>query len=126
MKSVSLGNLEQEIMEVVWGKKGCLIKDVQTELKRKSHSLAYTTVATILQRLYAKGLVKRTAEGKSYHYHSKISKTSFSKTMARSFISRFVRSFGDVAIASFADSIDTLPKEKKAYFLKLLKQYEAK
>lgn len=109
-------------MNIVWECGDCSVRDVLGNLKRKKQ-LAYTTVATVLQRLYEKGLVARTDKDFIIRYSPKLSKEDYSKKMAKSFIAKFFSSFGDAAIASFAESIETLPKEKKDYFLKLLEKH---
>jgi len=123
MKPQSLSQLEQKIMNIVWICKDCSVREVLKKINRKK-KLAYTTVATILQRLYEKGLVVRKNKDSIIHYSPKLSKENYSKTMASSFISKFFTSFGDAAIASFADSIDKLPKSKKDYLLELLSLHE--
>lgn len=121
MKTKQLSELEHEVMNIVWKLENCSVRDVRIELN-SSRKLAYTTVATIFQRLYGKGLVARRVFGQVYSYSPKISKESYSKKMAKNFLTRFFGSFGDVAIASFAESVDQLPKEKREYLLKLLKK----
>ena len=119
----SLGELEQQVMDILWEHKNCSARDVLVKLQT-DRALAYTTVATVLQRLYEKGLVKRT-EGKSGHIYSpKLSKESYSKNIAQSFLKKFIDSFGDTAIASFAESVDKLPEEKREYFLKILEEHD--
>lgn len=109
-------------MNIVWECRGCLIRDVLERLNKRK-KLAYTTVATILQRLYKKGLVTRSDKDFAIRYCPKVSKEDYSKRMAKTFIAKFFSSFGDAAIASFAESIETIPKEKKDYFLKLLEKH---
>lgn len=121
MKSKPISGLEQEVMNIVWDRKTCTARDVVTEMAKK-RELAYTTVATILQRLYDKGLVARKGNGATLLYSPKITKKVYSKTIAHEFVKKFLYSYGDTAIASFAQSIDKLPKEKREYFLKLLEE----
>ena len=123
MKTTSLGELEQQIMDIVWERKQCSAREVLTKLE-KNKKLAYTTVATILQRLYEKGLVKRTDDNSGYIYSPKLSKESYSRNIAQSFLKKFINSFGDTAIASFAQSVDRLPAKKREYFLKLLEEHD--
>lgn len=123
MKATSLGELEKQIMDIVWECNGGSGRDVLTKLK-KNRKLAYTTVATILQRLFEKGLLKRTEDKSGYIYSPKLSKESFSRNIAQSFLKKFINSFGDTAIASFADSIEKLPSKKRQYFLKLLEEHD--
>lgn len=122
----SISPLEQEVMNVVWELKRCSIREVVEKLNLEK-KLAYTTVATLLQRLFEKGLVSRINHGAVLSYTSKVSKEMYGKKMARSFIQTFMSSFGEAAIVSFAESIEKLPKDKKDYLLQLLeKQNENK
>jgi predicted transcriptional regulator len=125
MKKISLGELEQQVMDIIWDCKNCSAREVLTKLE-KDKKLAYTTVATILQRLYDKGLLERKENNAVYIYSAKISKEKYTKNVAQFFIKDFMSSFGDTAIASFAESIDELPKEKREYFLKILDEYDDK
>lgn len=118
----SLSPLDQEIMNIVWNCQTCSVREVLEQI-RKEKELAYTTVATILTRLYDKGLLKRSEKNSIVYYSPKISRQDFGKKVAGSFFTNFFQSFGDTAIASFAESIEELPKEKKAYFLKLLEKH---
>lgn len=123
MKSTSLGKLEQQIMDIAWEQKNCSARDVLTELE-KEKKLAYTTVATILQRLYDKGLLSRKESTVGHIYSPKVSRENYTKNVAKSFIKNLISSFGDTAIASFADSIDKLPDKKRKYFLEILKEHD--
>lgn len=123
MKTNTLGELEKQVMDIVWDCKQCSTRDILTKLK-KEKNLAYTTVATILQRLHYKGLVRRT-DGKSGHIYSpKVSKQSYSRNIAQTFLRKFINSFGDIAIASFAESIDKLSEKKRKYFLEILEEHD--
>ncbi len=122
MNTTSLGELEKQIMDIVWERKSCSARDILIKLSNNK-KLAYTTIATVLQRLYEKGLVNRKEERSGYMYSPKLSKEKYSQNIARSFIKNFINSFGDTAIASFADGIDKLPENKRNYFLKLLSNY---
>lgn len=123
MKQISLGELEQLIMDIVWESKNCSARDVLTRLE-KEKKLAYTTVATILQRLYDKGFLNRKDSTSGHIYSPKVSKEKYTKNVAQSFLKNFINSFGDTAIASFADSIDKLPEQKRKYFLEILDEYD--
>ncbi|OGK20936.1 hypothetical protein A2866_00265 [Candidatus Roizmanbacteria bacterium RIFCSPHIGHO2_01_FULL_39_8] len=120
METRVLGDLEQQVMNIVWKCNGCSVRDVVIEIKKKK-KIAYTTVATILQRLFDKKVVDRKVQKKGYWYFPRISKESYIKTLAKSFLQKMTHSFGDVAIASFAESLESLPKDKKKYLLQLLK-----
>lgn len=121
MKARQLSGLEQAVMSVVWKYKRCSVKEARSRLKKK---LAYTTVATILQRLQGKGFVTRKKNGPVLLYAPRVTKELYSRNLVQSFINKFLNSFGDVAIASFADSLDNLPKKKRDYLLKLLERHD--
>lgn len=118
MAQKSMSKLEQEVMAVIWKCKSCSVRDVMAKLSNTR--LAYTTVATILQRLYKKGIVARKEQGVSLVYLPKVTKETYAKKLAHVFMRNFYSAFNDAAIVSFAESIEALPKEKKSYFLKLL------
>ena len=119
----SLGELEQQVMDIVWKSKNCTARDVLTKIERDK-KLAYTTVATILQRLHDKELLSRKESSTGHIYSPKVSKEKYTKNVAQSFLKNFINSFGDTAIASFADSIDKLPEKKRKYFLEILDEYD--
>lgn len=123
MHTQSLGELEKEVMDILWTDKKCSARDVLNKLQRDK-KLAYTTVATILQRLHDKELVKRVENKSGYLYSPQLSKETYSKSIANAFLNKFINSFGDTAIASFADSIEKLPLKKKNYLLKLLNGHD--
>lgn len=125
MKAKQLSELEQETMSIVWELQNCSVRDVLKKITQ-TKQLAYTTVATILQRLYEKGLIKRSEDQAIILYSPRIPKEVYSKSMAQTFMTKFISSFGDAAIASFAESIEELPKSKREYFLQLLTKYETK
>ncbi len=119
----TISSLEKQVMDIIWELKECSIRDVLIRLK-KDRVIAYTTVATLFNRLEEKGLIKKHEQGKAYIYKPVLSKKSYSKNLVQSFLKTFVSSFGDTAIASFAESIEELPREKREYLIKLL-EHEA-
>ncbi|MBI2621195.1 MAG: BlaI/MecI/CopY family transcriptional regulator [Candidatus Levybacteria bacterium] len=123
MKLKSLSNLEQRVMDIVWEFKKCSTRDVLNKIN-KDKKYAYTTIATLLNRLNEKGLVIKKIEKEGYVYSPKVSRESYTKNVAQTFLKRFINSFGDSAIASFAESVDKLPQKKKKYFLKILEEHD--
>lgn len=123
MAQKSLSNLEQAVMEIIWSNEKCSVRDVLQYLP-KNKKYAYTTMATILNRLYKKGLVARKLGKGNLIFSPKITRESYTKNVAQTFLNRFVNSFGDAAVSSFAESVDQLPKEKRKYFIRLLKKNE--
>jgi len=62
-----LGDLEADVMSVVWEKGKASVHEVKEALE-PARSLAYTTVMTVLFRLAEKGMLKRQKEGRAYYY----------------------------------------------------------
>ncbi len=123
-KQITISQLEQEVMEVVWQARTCSARDVQSHLTNKK--LAYTTVATVLQRLFDKGLVKRTKESGILVYKPEITKEKYLDKTIGGFFRKILATYGESAIASFAESIESLPKAKRSHLLQLLKNYDHK
>lgn len=57
MKPVRLSRLEFEIMEVLWTRGACAVREIQEALPGKKRP-AYTTIQTTVYRLETKGAVK--------------------------------------------------------------------
>ena len=123
MKQKPLSNLEQEIMNIVWECNECSVRDVLENLQKK-RKIAYSTAATILRRLEQKQLVTKNTKAMTFVYSPKISKESYSKGLTLSFFKKQVQSFGNIAMASFVETLDELPVEKREYFLKLLEDHD--
>ena len=64
------GALENDVLRVLWASDRPLLPGEINE--SLDAGLAYTSVATVLTRLQAKGLVKRTAVGRAYAYETAV------------------------------------------------------
>jgi len=65
-----LGPLEMEVLGIVEKSGPQSVTFIQAELKRRGSALAYTTVMTVLSRLYEKGALTRVKDGKRFVYSS--------------------------------------------------------
>lgn len=121
-----LGELESEIMAIIWRESNYIsVKEVTVQLQKK-RKIAYTTVMTIMGRLVDKGILKRTIEGKAFQYKSAYSRERFLSKVTKQMIKNLVSSFGESAIAHFAQELDKIPAGKKQKLLKLLKEADGK
>jgi predicted transcriptional regulator len=66
--------LELDIMKAVWRRPPITVRDVQASIQ-PSRMLAYTTVLTIMDRLYHKGVLTRTLQGRTHLYQAAIDYT---------------------------------------------------
>lgn len=84
-KSVSLGDLEQAIMNVLWaadGANGLTVREVLDGLTGRE--LAYTTVMTVLSRLETKGMTTRERDGRAWRYLPATTRESLTAEAMRS------------------------------------------
>ncbi len=80
--------LELEVMKVLWEREKANVRDVQQALSPE-RQLAYTTVMTLLDRLYRKGAVSRRKQGRSYRYEPELDR----EVALDQALDRFVRDF---------------------------------
>jgi BlaI family penicillinase repressor len=62
-----LGDLEREVMQLVWAQEPVTAETVREGLSRK---LKESTVRTVLRRLEEKGYTRHTVDGRTYVYHA--------------------------------------------------------
>ena len=67
-KLSDVGPLELKVLGVLNTEANMPVSDIQVILKKQGHDLAYTTVMTVLVRLFNKGLVVRQKEGRQFLY----------------------------------------------------------
>ncbi len=102
-----LTDLESEIMEIVWKAGSASVRDVLLDVKKK-RKIAYTTVMTVMSRLYEKGVLKRELNGSgAFVYESVLEKEVFIKEKSQKIIKGFLKEYGDVALAHFLDIIES-------------------
>ena len=77
-----LGALEAEVLEVLWREDRALTPGVVNDLL--GTGLAYTTVMTILVRLWKKGLVERSKAGRAFAYRAIVSEPDLGAARMRS------------------------------------------
>lgn len=118
---VTLGELERQIMEVVWSHERVRVREVLTQLlfKRK---IAYTTVMTVMARLYRKGVLKRkiTKSG-AYIYRATQKREQFFASMSKKAINHILKQYGEIAIAQFVAVINESDSEKLRQWRSALK-----
>lgn len=68
-----MGALETAVLDQVWAEPSGLTP--RQALERLDGDLAYTTVMTILNRLWTKGLLEREREGRAYRYKPLLSQS---------------------------------------------------
>jgi len=71
VKRLPRGELQAQVMDALWDADGWLTpKDVHLAITTARRRLAYTTVTTILVRLWQKGMLERRTAGRAFEYRS--------------------------------------------------------
>jgi predicted transcriptional regulator len=89
------GALELEVLNVIWENPACTVADVAGRLSHRQY--ARTTILTVIQRLHAKGLLRRRKEAGVFRY----SATQPRKQVLSRLIARFIENFLDGSPAPF-------------------------
>lgn len=100
--------LEGRVLDILWDDpEGLLPREVHERLPSR-HPLAYTTVNTVLARLWEKGVVRRRKQGRAFVYWPKESRADYSARR----MNEILKTSGDhgEALASFLEAID--PKDR--------------
>lgn len=117
-----LGELETEIMEIIWhNKKPIPVKEV-TQLLQRKRKIAYTTVMTVMGRLVTKGILNRSLDGSTYLYKPKINRDKFIAASVHKILYTAVASLGEEVLAHFVKEIQKLSSKKRKELLKILEE----
>lgn len=98
-QSTSVGELEASVLSALWDHGELATPEVFNRVG-KPRNLAYTTILTVLQRLFRKGLVARRSEGKAHVYSPAMSREQFSERRGESLAGAMV-GLGSAGLAAF-------------------------
>ena len=101
------GTLEYAVMVALWELGSATIRQVHARVGDPS-GLAYTTTATVLDRLHDKGCCSRLRIGKSFSYRAELSRHEVDRARARETLQRLIASDPLPAIASLVDAVESL------------------
>jgi len=99
-----LTKAEEQIMQELWTLEKAFVKDIIDRLPEPKP--AYNTVSTIIRILEKKGFVDHYAYGKTHQYFPVISKTDYTKSYFRNFLSGYFSN-------SFQEMVSFFAKEDK-------------
>ncbi|MGQ0842821.1 MAG: BlaI/MecI/CopY family transcriptional regulator [Sporichthyaceae bacterium] len=104
----NLGELEAQVMDRIWSSRTPLTVRAILEDLQQTRPLAYTTVLTVLDNLFRKGIVTREPDGRAYCYSAARSREDF----AADLVEQALRVSRDrpAAILGFVDRLT--PREK--------------
>jgi len=104
VKRLPRGELEAQVMDVLWSVDGWMTPgEVHHEITTPRRPLAYSTVTTILVRLWGKGMLERAAAGRAFAYRPVASRDEW----AAQRMQQILEASGDwrVTLNNFVDSI---------------------
>ena len=123
-----LGDLEADVLEALWKLKVAHVGDIHKEVVRK-RKVAVTTVATVLDRLFEKGLVERELKrtrGLRYEYRPSITKVQLENTVVRDVLRGLFETFGDSAVSHLINGAGIKDKQKIEEFKSYLEKLKQK
>lgn len=82
---LKLSGLQLDLMQAVWDAGDATVAQVQAAVTARK--LAYTTVATLLKRLEAKGLLESDRNGREIVYRASVTASSVRKSMVSELVS---------------------------------------
>ena len=82
-----LGDLQLKIMKALWDRGEASVADVLQALGPGA-GLAYTTVATMLRKMEARGLVAHRSEGRRFLYRAAVTPDAVTRSMADDILER--------------------------------------
>lgn len=108
-----LGELQAEVMAAFWRRGDATVRDVVDDLNR-TRKLAYTTVLTLVSRLWTRGLLVREPEGRGFRYRPAKSRDVLLGELSDELIDRLFADFGEIAVARLGERLETLDPKRRA------------
>lgn len=93
---------ELEILQVLWGNGTCSVRDVHERLSQ-DEATSFSTVQTMLQVMFEKGLVERDLRGRTFLYRAAVEREETQRTLLADLLER---AFGGSAKALVSRALD--------------------
>ncbi|MBX7150967.1 BlaI/MecI/CopY family transcriptional regulator [bacterium] len=113
------GDLEADIMEVLWNSGRLTVRDVFEKLKLKRR-IAYTTVMTVMTRLAQKGVLKKIKDGNAFIYEPILTREIFTQTTSQTILKGLLSDFSLPLLSQFVDSLEKEDPQKIHELSKLI------
>lgn len=99
-------------MEIVWERGSATVREVVDELNR-GRPLAYTTVLTLVSRLFSRGLLTREPDGRGFRYRPAKTRDEFLGELSDELIDRLFADFGAIAVARLGERLSALGEQDR-------------
>lgn len=108
-----LGGLQAEVMGIFWDRESATVREVVDELnkrrtKRRKDTFAYTTVLTLVSRLWTRDLLARKPEGRGFRYRAAQTREQLLGELSDQLIDRLLDDFGEIAVARLGTRLEKL------------------
>jgi len=94
-------------MAALWELGSASAREIHTRVGA-ARKLVYTTTAKVLDRLHAKGLVRRERNGRAFIYRPKVARDVIERARARATLGRLLGVEPRPAIATLVDAVESL------------------
>ena len=111
-----LGELEHEVMQLVWARGSITAEQVREELQRP---LKESTVRTVLRRLEDKGFITHTVEGRTYHFTAAEARATVAAKAVQRIADWFCNGSLEEVLTGMVDSASLSPKVLEALSAKI-------
>jgi len=111
---MSIGELQADILGSLQKLGKASVREIAKDLSARRH-VAYTTVSTVLDRLYRKGLVKRAkmlGRGGTRYIYSYSAPEAMRETLVQRALSSLVSAFGPSVVPAIYDNLERISKKE--------------
>ena len=116
-----LGELELDIMQIIWAHQRVSVRDVLEALTEK-RLLAYTTVMTVMTRLVDKGILRQYRQDRTYEYEAVYTADELTTKAVGQTIRSLLESFGPLAVTEFIDQVGQVDPDELQRLAKLAQE----
>ena len=113
-----LGELEHEVMQLVWSRAPITAENVREQLKR---SLKESTVRTVLRRLEDKGFVTHKIQGRTFHFEASEKRGAVAARAVQHIVNEFCDGSLEEVLAGMVDNAALDPRQLQALSAKIAK-----
>ncbi len=114
--ALSLGELQADVLGALQKLGKASAREIMHEIGNKRH-VAYTTVSTVLDRLYRKGLVRRSkviGRGGAKYVYASATPVNMRTNLVQRALNQLVSAFGPSIVPTIYDSLERISKEEAA------------
>lgn len=101
------GELESAVLDALWRLRHATVRAVHMAVGQPRH-LAYTTIATVLDRLCEKGLAERTRLGRAFVYTPAVTRQRIVRARAKGLLRRMLGGEPHAAIAALVHAVESI------------------